>query len=276
MPIGHRNSVPRPERRAARAAAIFVLSVLAPAASARAQDALPVERWFGELRTEPSDVVINGRDTTWWINRLEVDWRSVEAADSTDSVYAAGSIQTRGSDTEGAAIVGADLRRGAWFYSAELTASPEPTFLPKLGVQGQVGRLFHYTLVSVQYRYLDFAATNVHLGTLSVTQSFPWGEVEGRVALGHNVAEDEPIRAGVVRALWLASDRWRFGAGGAFGTRLFDVIAVETADKQGWTVFANAAWQIDPRGAIRLDWSYSREGDGFRQIGGALSYRRSF
>jgi YaiO family outer membrane protein len=273
--------VPRPERRAARLAFVVIVSGLTGAAAAPAQEpapsgSQPTEAWFGEIRTEPSDVVINGRDTTWWTNRLELDWRRVSSPTSTDAVWAAGSVQTRGSDTEGAGILGADRRRGDWFYSAELAASPDPTFLPKVAVQGQVGRLFHYTLVSLQYRFLDFAATNVHLGTLSVTQNFPWGEVEGRVALGENVAEDGPIRVGVVRALWLTSERLRLGGGAAFGTRLFDVIAVETADKEGWTVFANAAWQLDPRNAVRVDWSYSREGDGFRQIGGALSYRRSF
>jgi YaiO family outer membrane protein len=268
--------VPRPERRAALAV-VFVVSAFAGPASASAQDAAPPpDVWSAEIRTEPSDVHINGVDTTWWIHRLDVGWRRVEAPGATDSVYAAGSIQTRGSETEGSGIVGAEFRRQSWFYSAEVSAGPDATFLPRVAVQGGVGRLFHYTLVSVQYRFLDFAGTDVHLGTLSATQSFPWGEVEGRVVLGENVAEDAPIRVGVVRALWLASDRWRFGGGAAFGTRLFDAIGVETADKQGWTVFANGSWQLDARDAIRVDWSYSREGDGFRQIGGALSYRRSF
>jgi len=263
--------VPRPDRRLASLVIVLTVCVLCRAAEARGQDA-----WIGEIRTEPSAVRINGVDSTWWANRLEVDWRNARSQTSTDMLYAAGSIQTRGSETEGAGILGADLRRGDWFYSAELTASPDPTFLPKVGAQGQVGHLFHYTLVSLQYRYLDFATTNVHLGTLAATQSFPWGEAEVRVALGENVAEDGPIRVGVVRALWLASDRFRLGGGAAFGTRLFDVIAVETASKQGWTVFANGSWQLDPRDALRVDWSYSREGDGFRQVGGALSYRRSF
>jgi YaiO family outer membrane protein len=245
---------------------------------ARAQESGPVrlDAWTGDVRTEPSAVEINGRDTTWWTNRLEVGWHRVASREETDSVYAAGAIQTRGSDTEGAAILGADFRRGAWFYSGELTASPDPSFLPRFGAQGQVGRLFHYTLVSVQYRFLDFASTDVHLGTMSATQNFAWGEVEGRVSLGENVAEDGPIRVGLLRALWLASDRWRLGGGAAFGTRLFDAIGVETADKEGWTVFANASWQLDARSTLRVDWSYSREGDGFRQVGGALSYRRSF
>jgi YaiO family outer membrane protein len=267
--------VPRPERRAALAA-VFVVSALSRTAPAVAQDAGPRDTWLGEVRTEPSDVRINGVDTTWWIHRLDVGWRRIEAPEETDAVYAAGAIQTRGSDTEGSGILGADFRRGSWFYSAELSGSPDSTFLPRFSAQGGVGRLFHYTLVSVQYRFLDFAATDVHLGILSVTQNFPWGEAEARVSLGENVAEDGPIRVGMLRALWLASDRWRFGGGAAFGTRLFDVIAVETADKQGWTIFANAAWQLDARNALRVDWSYSREGDGFRQIGGALSYRRSF
>lgn len=268
--------MPRPERGAAPLAVLAIVAALFRAAGARAQETPPAESWAGEVRTEPSDVRINGRDETWWINLLEIDWRRVQAPGTTDRVYAAGAIQTRGSETEGAAILGAELRRQSWFYSAEVNATPNASFLPQVAAQGQVGRLFHYTLVSLQYRFLDFASTNVHLGTLSVTQNFPWGEAEARVSLGENVAEDAPIRVGMLRALWLASDRWRVGGGAAFGTRLFDVIAVETADKQGWTVFANAAWQLDARNALRVDWSYSREGDGFRQVGGALSYRRSF
>ena len=56
------------------------------------------------------------------------------------------------------------------------------------------------------------------------------GEAEARLTLGENVAEDAPIRVGLLRALWFVAPGWRIGGGAAYGTRLFDVIAVEHRD----------------------------------------------
>ncbi len=254
----------------------FRLTLLLLAAASRATaspdpippDTLPLE---AELRGDASAVRISGRDETWWGGRLDLRYRNSRK----DIFYLAGEVQTRGSNTNGNVLTGAYLRRGNWFYFGELRGGPNTSFLPQFGAEGQAGRLFHHTLVSVDYRFIDFTATDVHLGSASVNQSFPWGEAEARLSLGENVAEDAPIRVGMLRALWFVAPGWRVGGGAAYGTRLFDVIAVETADKQGWTAFAHASRDLGP-GALRVDFAYSREGEGFRQVGGALSYRRTF
>jgi hypothetical protein len=251
--------------------------VLALAAAARPAAAVPdpvppaPSQFEAELRAGASAVEIQQNDQTWWGSRLDVRYRNARK----DIFYLAGETETRGSDTNGNVFAGAYLRRGDWFFWGEARGGPGTTFLPEFGAEGQVGRLFHHTLVSVDYRFIDFPATDVHLGSAAVNQSFAWGEIEARVTLGKNVAEDAPIRVGLMRALWFVAPGWRVGGGAAYGTRLFDVIAVETADKQGWTAFAHASRDVGP-GALRVDFAYSREGEGFRQVGGALTYRRTF
>ena len=253
-------------REAFRLALLLLAAGLGSRGLAAGQD-----HWEAEVRTDISAVSINATDTTWWGNRVDVRYGDLHH----DLYYLSGDVEHRGSDTNGNVLAGAYLRRGNWFYFGEARGGPDTTFLPRFGIEGQAAYLVHHTLFAADYRFIDFQSTNVHLGALSATQSFAWGEAELRLVLGWNVSEDAPIRAGIFRALWFVAPGWRVGGGAAYGTRIFDVIAVETASKQGWTAYASASREIGS-GQLRLDFAYSREGDGFRQVGGALSYRRSF
>lgn len=261
-------------RRLARVlvtAGLFAASLLR-SPRARAQDAAPQTGWSGEIRTEPSAVRIEGRDVSWWYNHAEVQYH----AENKDIVYLGGETQTRDDVTNGMVILGGYAHRGDWYYFGEARAGIDPTFLYQVSLEAQAGRLFHHTLVSLDYRFLDFKTTDVHLGTGSVTQSFGWGEVEARVAYGENVALGKPIRMALLRALWFATPQLWIGGGAAVGTRLFDVVAIQLAQENGWTAFANASYQWTDRDRVRIDFGYSRENPSFRQVGGALSYRRRF
>jgi hypothetical protein len=230
------------------------------------------EQWSVEVRTEPSAVHIGERDVSWWYNRMEVRYQAA----SKDMVYLAGETQTRDAVTNGMVILGGYARRGNWFYFAEGRAGIDPTFLYKASAEGQAGYLLHHTLVALDYRFLDYRATTVHLGTASATQSFPWGETEVRLAYGENTALGRPIRSAVVRALWFTTPRVWLGIGAAYGTRLFDAVAIELGQNEGWTAFANARWQWSDQDTLRVDFGVSHENPSFRQIGGAISYRRVF
>ena len=77
----------------------------------------------------------------------------------------------------------------------------------------------------------------------------------------------------------LASGTWRkagwaLTAGGAKGTRIFDVTPLVARPAPGWVVFAGASRRLGTRDRVGVDLRLGHEDPGFRQLALALSYGR--
>lgn len=229
---------------------------------------------WAELRTEPSAVDIAGRATTWWVSRLQVDYREP----ATFGLLVAAEIHRRGADTNGLVVAGGYRRFGGWTALVQVGAGVDPVFVPRFSLHGQLSRRIAGGLhAQIGYRYLQYPSTLVTIWSPGAIYYHPKGEVEVRADVGRDRSFQRDIATVSARALWDdGSTTLSYTVGGAYGRGLFDVLAIPGTGETGWSVTAGLRLRFDPLNSVRLDLSEGREEPSFRQHSVALSYRRVF
>lgn len=247
--------------------ALFVLAV--PAAST----GQPASPWRVDYTSERAAVSTNAVESTWLTHRIQTTW----SRPNEGGWLVALERQSRYGFTDVTASGRGYRRVGDWTFAAGAGATPAADFLFRASLEGDVSRRVVGTIVATGgYRFLSFAAADIHQVQPALTWYHARGEVEARVFLTRNVARDRTTPAVLMRTTYAVNPRLQLTAGASLGDRIFDIAAFQSGTAESRVVFGSALVGITAHDFVNFGATVANEHPAFTYRSFTLGYRRVF
>lgn len=216
------------------AAALLVGISLGAGAPAGAQDR------FLEVSGDLSAVGLGADDVTWDVGRA----LGGVQRDGEFGWLVGAERQRRDKTVDWAAHLAGFRRRRPWTISGTASFAPDPDFLYRRSLEGELARdVGAGFVVHGGYRHLQFPDSSVHLIEPAVSWYLRGHEVQARGFLVRNSTTNETSATLLIRGSVEASPRVRLAAGAAVGSRIFDITSAANTNADGWTVYGFARVQ---------------------------------
>jgi len=260
----------RSRSAAATRAILVAIVVLGLPVASTGQTASP---WRVDYTSERADVSTNAVESTWITSRIQTTWSRPDEGGWLVAVER----QSRYGLTD-VTVSGRGYRRaGDWTFAAGAGATPAADFSFRASLEGEVSRRVVGTIVATGgYRFLSFAAADIHQVQPALTWYHARGEVEARVFVTRNVARDRTTSAVLVRTTYAANPRLEITAGASLGDRIFDVAAFESGTAESRVVFGRALVGITAHDFVDIGATAANEHPAFTYRSFTLGYRRVF
>lgn len=222
---------------------------------------------------EWSPVTINGVDTDWFSQHLQISWVHEESG----GWFVGVERHERYGERDFVFSTSGYRRLGDWTIGGGMAATEDADFWFRRSATGELSRRIAGTVVaSGGYCYFLFPSATVHQAQPALTWYHHRGELQGRVFITYNSTRTSTSLTGLLQSSLRISPRIRIWGAVARGDRIFDIQSLAAGTADAWVVRGTLRVGISRRFAVDVGGGYAREEPGFEQRTVAVSLRSNF